>query len=76
MVSVVSGGTMERMVARREFNVLRAGSGTLARYLSTSFEVAVLLADELAGAEVRLRDFGFFMVDKIPLQAKTGTGRE
>ena len=29
------------MVARIEFRVVRAGSGTLARYLSTSFEAVV-----------------------------------
>src|SRR5258707_236146 len=35
MASVVSAGTTERMVARIRFKVLRAGSGTFARYSST-----------------------------------------
>src|SRR5271168_3664319 len=35
MTSVVSGGTTDRIVARTRFSVLRAGSGTAARYSST-----------------------------------------
>src|SRR5271170_3070747 len=35
MTSVVSGGTTDRIVARTRFRVLRAGSGTPARYSST-----------------------------------------
>src|ERR1700674_5867326 len=45
MPSVASGGTAERMVARIVFKVLRAGSETAARYLSTSFEPSSLFAD-------------------------------
>src|SRR4029077_13942555 len=37
MASVVSGGTAERIMARILCSVLRAGSGTPARYSSTSF---------------------------------------
>jgi len=37
MVSVASGGTADRMAARTLFKVLRAGSGTPARYSSTLF---------------------------------------
>src|SRR5258708_18783160 len=45
MPSVASAGTAERMVARIVFKVLRAGSETAARYLSTSFEPSSLFAD-------------------------------
>src|ERR1700687_367680 len=45
MPSVASGGTAERIAARIVFKVLRAGSETAARYLSTSFEPSSLFAD-------------------------------
>src|SRR5260370_12505463 len=45
MPSVASGGTAERIVARIVFKVLRVGSETAARYLSTSFEPSSLFAD-------------------------------
>src|ERR1700756_290198 len=50
MTSVVSAGTTDRIVARTLFKVLRAGSGTRARYSSTVLEVA--LADEARPREV------------------------
>jgi|GEM_PF-6545664 len=55
MASVASGGTTERMVARTFLSVLRAGSGTRARYSSTLFG-----APPFAG-EPRRPDFAFFM---------------
>jgi hypothetical protein len=45
MPSVVSGGTIERIVARIVFKVLRAGSETAARYLSTPLEPSTFFAD-------------------------------
>src|SRR5258708_37095215 len=45
MPSVACAGTAERMVERMVFKVLRAGSETAARYLSTSFEPSSLFAD-------------------------------
>jgi len=56
MVSVASGGTADRIAARILFKVLRAGSGTPARYSSTFFGTPLLFA-----AELRLADFTFFM---------------
>src|SRR6266568_8640076 len=66
MVSVASGGTTERIAARILFNVLRAGSGTPARYSSTFFGAPLPFA-----AELRLQEFTFFtraMVQERPLQ--------
>src|ERR1700674_3927514 len=56
MVSVASGGTADRTAARILFKVLRAGSGTPARYSSTFFGAPLPFA-----AELRLPDFAFFM---------------
>src|SRR5271165_3544021 len=56
MVSVASGGTADRIAARILFKVLRAGSGTPARYSSTFLGARLPLATEL-----RLPDFTFFM---------------
>ena len=56
MVSVASGGTADRIAARILFKVLRAGSGTPARYSSTFFGAPLPFA-----AELRLPDFTFFM---------------
>src|SRR5207245_4698749 len=55
MVSVASGGTADRIAARILFKVLRAGSGTPARYSSTFFGAPLPFA-----AELRLPDFTFF----------------
>src|SRR5437899_1077766 len=55
MISVACAGTADRIIARTLFNVLRAGSGTPARYSSTLLG-AVFLVEE-AGA----RDVDFFM---------------
>src|SRR2546422_6990513 len=66
MVSVASGGTADRIAARILFRVLRAGSGTPARYSSTFFGAPVPFA-----AERRLPDFTFFMramLQGLPLQ--------
>src|SRR5260370_269669 len=43
MPSVAYGGTADRIAARTLFNVPRAGSGTPARYSSTSFGAAFAL---------------------------------
>src|SRR2546427_11400086 len=56
MVSVASGGPADRMAERILFKVLRAGSGTPARYSSTFFGAPLPFA-----AEPRLPDFTFFM---------------
>ena len=56
MVSLVFGGTTDRITARILFKVLRAGSGTPARYSSMLFGVPLPFVVEL-----RLPDFTFFM---------------
>ena len=56
MVSVASGGTADRIAARILFKVLRAGSGTPARYSSTFFGARLAFV-----AEPRLPDRTFFM---------------
>src|SRR5882724_728517 len=56
MISVDSGGAAERIAARILFKVLRAGSGTPARYLWTLFGAPLPFA-----AERRLPDCAFFM---------------
>src|SRR5579864_1456613 len=56
MVSVASSGAAERIAARIVFRVLRAGSGTRARYSSTFSGPPLTFAGEL-----RLLDFTFFM---------------
>src|SRR3989442_8114941 len=66
MVSVASGGTADRIAARILCKVLRAGSGTLARYSSTFFGALLPFA-----AGLRLPDFTFFMramLQELPLQ--------
>src|SRR5438034_6428383 len=68
MVSVVPGGTAVRIAARTLFNVLRAGSGTRARYSSTFFGAPLPLA-----AERRLSGFTFFMramLQELPRQVR------
>src|SRR6266446_1668635 len=61
MASVASGGTAERITARILFKVVRAGSGTPARYSSTFFAAALLFVDE-----ARSPDFVFFMYVSPP----------
>src|SRR5712691_228413 len=66
MVSVASGGTVDRIAARILCKVLRAGSGTPARYSFTFFGAPLPFA-----AELRLPDFTFFMppmLQELPLQ--------
>src|SRR5215469_1287004 len=50
MTSVASGGTTERIVARILFKVLRAGSGTPARYSSMLFGVSPVFSAALRRA--------------------------
>lgn len=66
MVSVASDGTADRIAERILFKVLRAGSGTPARYSSTFFGAPLPFATEL-----RLPDFTFFtraMLQELPPQ--------
>src|SRR6266566_1977664 len=66
MVSVVPGGTAVRIAARTLFNVLRAGSGTPARYSSTFFGAPLPFAEER-----RSCNFTFFMramLQELPRQ--------
>src|SRR5882724_6630867 len=66
MVSVVPGGTAVRIAARTLFNVLRAGSGTPARYSSTFFGAPLPF-----GEERRSCNFTFFMramLQELPCQ--------
>src|SRR5271165_3819172 len=56
MASVASGGAMDRIAARTRFNVLRAGSGTRARYSSTSFGGRLRFA-----GKPRARELAFFI---------------
>src|SRR5438105_9916028 len=55
MVSVASDGAADRIAARTLSSVLRAGSGTRARYSSTVFGAALRF-----GVEPRPPDFDFF----------------
>src|ERR1700758_4195266 len=50
MTSVASGGTAERIVARMVFKVVRAGSGTPARYSSMLFEASLVFPAALRRA--------------------------
>jgi hypothetical protein len=50
MTSVASGGTAERMVARIVFKVVRAGSGTPARYSSMLFGASLVSSAALRRA--------------------------
>src|SRR5947209_16013000 len=71
MVSVASGGTADRIAARTLFKVLRAGSGTPARYSSTFFGAPAPFA-----AGPRWPDFTFFMpamLQGLPLQVHAQT---
>src|SRR5271166_3409767 len=52
MTSVASGGATERITARTFSRVLRAGSGTPARYSSTFFGAAVLFVPEPGSREI------------------------
>src|ERR1700720_3764194 len=66
MASAASGGTADRIAARILFNVLRAGSGTPAKYSSMFFGAPLPFA-----AELQLPDFAFFMramLQGLPLQ--------
>src|SRR6266478_9275393 len=56
MASVASGGATDRIVARTLFKVLRAGSGTPARYSSMPFGAALPFMPE-----PRLPDFTFLI---------------
>src|SRR6266403_3144382 len=73
MVSVASAGIADRMAARTLIKVLRAGSGTPARYSSTSFGAPLPFA-----AELRLPDFTFFMramLQEAPIQVYASARR-
>src|SRR6266403_2857934 len=73
MVSVASGGTVDRIAARILFKVLRAGSGTPARYSSTFFGAPLPFA-----AELRLPDLTFFMramLQEAPIQVYASARR-
>ena len=48
MTSVASAGTADRIVARIVLSILRAGSGTAARYSATSFGAPFVLAPDLS----------------------------
>ncbi len=66
MTSVPSGGTADRIVARILFKVLRAGSGTPARYSSTFLGATLPFADE-----PRPLEFAFFMREIIAVLARS-----
>src|ERR1700680_2288439 len=73
MASVASGGAAERIAARILFKVLRAGSGTPARYSSTFFGAPLPFA-----ADLRLPDFTFFMramLQEAPIQVYASVRR-
>src|SRR5271166_4205782 len=57
MASVASAGTTDRITARTLFKVVRAGSGTPARYSSTSFGMTLPFA-----AGPRSRECAFFIL--------------
>src|ERR1700730_2553440 len=61
MHSVASAGTADRIAARTFSRVLRAGSGTLARYSSTFSGETLFFA-----AEPRLLEFAFFIQIILP----------
>src|ERR1700682_2248167 len=79
MPSVASGGTVERIVARIVFKVLRAGSETAARYLSTSFEPSSFFADRRCFLEaaffVRITVVPSVQLCGIPLILRLCLGR-
>src|SRR6202023_2297572 len=73
MASVASDGTADRIAARILFKVLRAGSGTPARYSSTFLGAPLPFA-----AERRLPDFTFFMramLQEAPIQVYASARR-
>src|SRR3981081_317354 len=74
MPSVACGGTADGIVARIVFKVLRAGSETAARYLSTSFEPLPLCADGRRFVEVTffvgIAGVSLFQCCGIPLVAR------
>src|SRR5580700_2089394 len=66
MASVASGGTADRIAARILFRVLRAGSGTPARYSSISFT-----------GWLRSPEFAFFIAICTPgCRLKAGCGHD
>src|SRR6266568_1517268 len=78
MVSVASGGTTDRIAARILFKVLRAGSGTPARYSSTFFGTTFCGVGLPFAAELRLPEFSFFtraMLQELPLQVHAPDNR-
>src|SRR3977135_2005704 len=70
MPAVASAGPAERIVARILFKVLRAGSGTVARYSSTSFGATLAFA-----VEWLLPDFAFFIMGRLPAQPSLAVPR-
>src|SRR5450759_4489274 len=65
MASVVSGGTTDRIMARVLIKVVRAGSGTPARYSSTVLGIAVPF-----GAGPPVREFAFFIGTVVSLRRR------
>ena len=72
MTSVASAGTAERIVARMVFKVLRAGSGTPARYSSTLFGASLVFSAALRRAGVFGFTEAFFTEDNEANEVKTG----
>jgi hypothetical protein len=72
MVSVASGGRADRIAARIVFKVLRAGSGTLARYSSILFGVSPAFAADLLVAG--LACFMRTTLQALPLQIHNAGG--
>src|SRR6516164_8590769 len=66
MVSIASGGRADRIAARMLFKVLRAGSGTPARYSSILFGASPAFAADLRVAG--LACFMQTMLQALPLQ--------
>src|SRR6266581_7529972 len=78
MVSVASGGTTDRIAARILFKVLRAVSGTPARYSSTFFGTTFCGVGLPFAAELRLPEVTFFMramLQERPLQVHAPSNR-
>ena len=72
MTSVASGGTAERIVARIVFNVVRAGSGTVARYSSMLFGASLVLSAAWRRAGVAGFTEAFFTEVNEANEVKTG----
>lgn len=66
MVSMTSGGAAARIAARTFFRVVRAGSGTCARYSLTVFAAPLRLPEE-----PRPADFALFMPAPLDLVTPT-----